>query len=110
MSSLKYSSDETINLSLDVGLYSRDAILNTAYLFTNKCHVDLRSYGDKTAEVIFTQKPNSELELDTIAKDFLNELIEQQLRVNIDKETKAIKELIVKEAFAPLDTMKEVKN
>lgn len=99
-----------MKIELDVHLYSRDAILNTAYLFTNKCHIDLRSYGDTTAEVIFTLKPNSELELDTIAKDFLNELIDQQLRVNIGQETKVIKELIVKEAFAPLDTMKEVNN
>ena len=99
-----------MKIDLDVHLYSRDAILNTAYLFTNKCHVDLRSYGDKTAEVIFTQKPNSELEIEVIAKDFLNELIDQQLRVNIDQETKAIKELIIKEAFAPLDIIKEVNN
>lgn len=96
-----------MKIDLDVHLYSRDAILNTAYLFTSKCYVDLRSYGDKTAEVVFTQKPNSELELDAIVKDFLNELIDQQLRVNIDQETKAIKELIIKEAFAPLDTIEE---
>ena len=98
-----------MKIDLDVNLYSRDAILNAAYLFTNNCHIDLRSYGDTTAEVIFTVKPNSKLELDTVVKDFLNELIDQQLRVNIEQETWAIKELIIKEAFAPLDALKEAK-
>ena len=99
-----------MKLELDTRLYSRDAILATAYLFKCKCHIVLQSYGDTTAEVSLTHKPNIELELDDIAKEFLNEIIDQQLRVNIAHETGAIKELIVKEAFAPLETMKEVKD
>ena len=104
---LEYMPDGTIKLNLDVGLYSRDAILSTAYLFTDKCYINLQSYGQKVAQVFFSQKSNKNRELELLVKEFLNELVDQQLRVRIRNETKGIQKMIVVEAFAPLENIPE---
>ena len=107
---LEYLPDGEIKLDLDVKLYSRDAILNTAYRFTDKCYVNLQSYGDKTAQVVFSPKNDKNKELKVLVKDFLNELIDQQLRVRIWDETQEIREQIIKEAFAPLEQVPKPNN
>jgi len=104
---LEYTSGGEIKLNLDVELYSRDAILNTAYLFTHKCYINLQSYEKKVAVVVFSQKDDQNCELKLVIKDFLNELIDQQLRVRIHNETKDIKKMIISEAFAPLENIPE---
>lgn len=101
-------SEEHIRLNLDVNLYSRDAILSTAYLFTDKCHINFLSYGDRIAQLDFMQKNHDNYELELVVKDFLNELIDQQLRVRIHNETKDIKKMIISEAFAPLENIPEL--
>jgi His-Xaa-Ser system protein HxsD len=42
-------------------------------------------------------------DLEQIAKDFHNELIDQELRERIRNETHHLQEMIVREAFAPLE-------
>ena len=96
--------DGRYRLNLDVTIYSREAIVKTAYLFTNKCHINFHSYSDKTAIIDFSPK-NEDGCLKTMLQDFLNELLDQQLRVYIHNETKNINEMIVREAFAPLESV-----
>lgn len=98
-------SEEHIRLNLDVSLYSRDAILSTAYIFTDRCYIHLLSYGDKVAQLDFLRKKDDKHDLELLINDFLNQLIDQQLRVRIHNETKDIKKMIVAEAFAPLENI-----
>jgi len=104
---LEYLPDGKIKLDLDVSFYSRDAILSTAYLFTDKCYINLLSYGDKIAQLVFLRKKQNDNNLELLINDFLNELIDQQLRYRIDCETKDIKKIIIAEAFAPLENIPE---
>ena len=67
----------------------------------------MQSYGEELAVVIFSHKINNDYEIELIIKDFLNELIDQQLRVQINNDTKDIKEKIIAEAFAPLENISE---
>lgn len=102
--------DGSVIIELDINFYSREAILETSYYFLDKCYVNLKSYGDGIAKVIFSPKDTEGSDLSLIVKDFSNKLIDQQLRFKINQETKDIKKLIVKEAFAPLENMPESDN
>lgn len=105
-----HMNDESITLNLDVSFYNREAILNTAYYFTDQCYISLESYNDKTAKVVFSHKDKENVDLNLVIKDFSNKLIDQQLRHSIAKETDEIKKLIIKEAFAPLENVPESNN
>ncbi|HUW19430.1 MAG TPA: His-Xaa-Ser system protein HxsD [Sedimentisphaerales bacterium] len=102
---LEHMPNGKVKVSLDVGLYSRDAILSTAYRFTHKCFINLLSYGVEIAHVEFSNKNDDKSDLTVLVNEFLNELIDQQLRFRINSETKDIQRAIVKEAFAPLENI-----
>ena len=93
-----------IKLDISTEYYSRDAILEAMYRFTDRCYIDLSPKGEKAVEVHFIAK-QSGTNLDTITKDFLNELIDQQLRYQIRCETRPIRERIIREAFTPLENI-----
>jgi His-Xaa-Ser system protein HxsD len=92
-------------LTVDLSLYCREAILETAYLFTGKYHVNVTTTDEKTATVRFVPKIPG-LRQGDVAQDFMNELIDQQLRVRLRRETADIQRMIIAEAFAPLEKPK----
>ena len=100
----EHISGQSIKLDVSTQFYSRDAILEAMYRFTERCYIDLSPKGEKTVQVHFIPKHEG-IDLNTIAKDFLNELIDQQLRHRIRCETEEIQKTIIKEAFAPLDNV-----
>lgn len=102
-------SHEGIKMNVSTEFYSRDAILEAMYRFTEKCYIDVSAKGEKTVQVHFIPKQEG-IELNTIAKDFLNELIDQQLRYRIRCETQGIQERIIREAFAPLENVPKSDN
>lgn len=104
---IEYMNDGSIHLKLDVKLYSRDAILHTTYCFTHKSYINLQKYEEKTALIVFSQKNDNNCDLKLLVKEFLNELIDQQIRVDINNETKDIRKMIISEAFAPLENIPE---
>ena len=100
--SYKETQDGGYRLFLDPGIYSKEAIIKALHLFTHKCHINFSSYNDRQAQVDFSRR-DKETKIEEVIRDFLNELIDQQLRLTITQETRKIHELIVAEAFAPLN-------
>ena len=98
-------SNEGIKLDVSTEFYSRDAILEAMYRFTDRCYIELSPPSrQKTVQVHFTTKQDG-INFSKIAKDFLNELIDQQLRYCIRRETQGIQERIIREAFTPLENV-----
>jgi len=94
-----------LQLTLPKSQYSHDVLLRTAHLFSDRCYVRIVDGADAPAVEISSKGP--ECDLEQIAKDFHNELIDQELREHIRNETQHIQEMIVREAFAPLDATSE---
>lgn len=88
-----------IGLEVATRIFSRTAILRACYSFSRRYYVFV-SEG-KAADLwnVFL-KPKENTPLEAIAGDFANELVDQQLRISILKETGAIRELIVAHALA----------
>lgn len=95
-------------LKLSFKIYQNEAILAAAYKFTNHCTILIETIEDTHVGVYFELKENQAIdELKIIAFDFCNEVLDQQVRLDIEKRYGNIKEIIVKHAFSPLKNIKE---
>ena len=91
-------SDEYLNLRVDISVYSEAALFRACYLYTDRCYLFLSATQDRIT-VEFRRK-TADADLQEIAGDFGNELINQRLRADLARETAPIRELIVAQAFA----------
>lgn len=83
-------------------MYCNEAILATAYKFGNFFYFNIDSVDLNYYEVFFTSKIiNDENRVNSLINEFCNELIDQQIRFNLDKSNSSIKALIIKKAFFP---------
>ena len=92
--------DGRLLLRVSKALYSHEAILTTAYKFTDNCYIHVDSLDSDYYGVFFTAKEPS-IDLFSQVNDFYNELADQQIRYNLCQSNRSIKELIIKKAFFP---------
>jgi len=78
-------------------IYSKEAIFRAAYSFTDIYYLNIDSDDDYFYIDINNKNGSTE---ENIGKCFENELITQMTRINISKETKTIRELVLARAFA----------
>lgn len=105
LSWIKTLTIDSLSICVNIDLYSLEALFRVCYLFTDRCYLFLnQSEGSPEVEVRFTRKtPDSDL--NAIAGEFSNELINQKVRLDIATETRAIRELIVTQAFTEADLL-----
>jgi His-Xaa-Ser system protein HxsD len=97
--------DESLVVAVNTDLYSREALFRVCYLFTDRCYLFLtQEEGAPVIQVRFTRK-GPDTDLNRMAGEFSNELINQKVRLDIAAETKTIRELIVAQAFAEADLL-----
>jgi His-Xaa-Ser system protein HxsD len=87
-------------LKVDKSLYCQEAILTTTYKFTDSCYIHVLSFDSNNYGIYLTPK-NSKTDVKSLINEFLNELIDQQIRYNLAQSNNSIKELIIKKAFFP---------
>jgi len=84
-------------LTVSNNIYEKEAILNSSYKYTDKCYINIEP-TDLVTEIYFQIK-NENFDLEKLAMEFGNELIDQQIRLNTGREFKTIREELVKKAF-----------
>lgn len=90
-------------IKIDTRIYSKDVINSTCYKFLNIYYIyqQINNTDSNFIDVIFESKENSNsLEIDL--KNFCNELIDQQVRFDINLKFGHIRDMIVEEAFIPV--------
>jgi His-Xaa-Ser system protein HxsD len=98
-------------IKLSKEIYQKDAIMAAAYKLTGACTILVKPFDEDTLGVVFEPKgEQDQSELEKIAKDFCNEVLDQQIRLNLEKSSGIIRDLIVKHAFSPFDLKKEIKS
>jgi len=98
-------------VSLSKALYEKEAVFAAAYalsgLCANRVEPAQAGYVKITLEFLNSCPDTDRVKIEN---KFMNELIDQQLRLDLEKRYGAIRRLIVQQAFAPLDDLKaEVK-
>lgn len=87
-------------LKADLRIYAKEAVNATCYKFTDKFYVHQELTGDILV-VTFESKDGSTIS-DETPKQFCNELIDQQIRFDTNKQFGNIRDMIVQEAFKPI--------
>jgi His-Xaa-Ser system protein HxsD len=93
-------------LILSKELYEREAIFASAHKFTDKCTVLIEPVDHNSVGVYFKSK-REDCDLLKISEEYCNEVLDQQLRLDIEKKYGNIRNLIVKQAFSPLENLKD---
>ena len=92
--------DSKILLRVEKAIYHHEAILSATYKFTDNCYTHVASIDSNYYGVYFTPK-HPDVNLVSQVDAFCNELIDQQIRHNLDNSNRSIKELIIRKAFFP---------
>jgi His-Xaa-Ser system protein HxsD len=80
-------------VEVDLGVYPLEVVLRTCHPFSARFHVSVKHSADATLTIGFSPAD------DRVAGEFANALLDQQLRAIVAEETKAIRELLVAQAF-----------
>lgn len=87
-------------LTIPTDMYEKEAILNASYKYTDKCYINIEPIGTMTE--IYFQSKREDINIEDIALNFGNELIDQQIRLNTGREFKIIRDELVKKAFSSI--------
>ena len=101
-----------IFISLDKKYYEKEAIFAAAHKFTDRFGVLIEPLNDKAIGIYFQVKNGvgiDEKGLNDAAVDFCNEVLDQQVRLDIDAKYGVIREMIVRQAFSPV-SLSELSN
>lgn len=105
MAKLKFPITELDNdkfqVVVDMALYAKEALVAACYKFTDRFFVHQQIVGD-AVNVVFESKDDNAVSAE-IVKLFCNEIIDQQVRYNTNQQFGYIRDLIVEEAFKPVN-------
>ena len=91
-------------MSIDLNLYAKEAITATLYKFSHLFYIHQEMDSNQNRVVATFESKEENIVDDKIVKQFCNELIDQQLRYNTNVQFGHIRDLIVEEAFKPVNT------
>jgi len=97
---IESSDNKTVVIELEKSLYSKATILKTCYKFTDNSYIYINTFkiDDNEYFRIYLQKKDNTFDLD-LNGEFMNELLDQELRGIVFNETKKIRETIVTRAL-----------
>lgn len=90
-----------VSFVVDEEIYPRDAIYGAAFLFLERCYVRLSRPADGHVGVrLKTRAQGAAPELEAIAGDFANELLNQVMRRRVGESTARIREFYMAKVFS----------
>lgn len=95
--------DRSFQVSVDLTIYSADAITSTSYKYTDRFYIHQQTTDEKMMNVILEAKDDDVSVSLKTAKQFCNDLIDQQVRILVNRDFGHIRDLIVEEAFKPVN-------
>lgn len=96
--------DRRVRFVIDEEIYDLDAIHGAAYLFVDRCFVWLDRPADRKVAVVLRARGAATAdELEALAGEFANELLNQALRKRVGAANARIREFIMAKAFFSVD-------
>lgn len=100
--------NEFLKIIVSKQYYEREAVFATAKKFTDQSTILIRpTLDEKQVEILFQTDKETNANMENIAKEFCNELLDQQVRLDLEKRFWKVRNLIVKHAFSPLENLTE---
>jgi His-Xaa-Ser system protein HxsD len=98
------ATEDGVSISVDLAIYSLDAVLRTCHAFTARCYLFAQSGENGSVTIDFALR-DADGSLRQLVGEFSTALLDQQLRATIAAETSAIRELLVAQAFCEADLL-----
>jgi His-Xaa-Ser system protein HxsD len=89
---------DAVEIELDAAVYRLEAVKKAAYRFGDRCVVTIDTM--KPGTVRATLNPKAETDVAELAGEFKNEVLDQELREVVAKETEVIRNLLLAQAFS----------
>ena len=97
------ANDKNVEIRLNQDVYPLKTIQSAAIKYADYCFIDIDIKSSDTISIIFRIKPGHSGSLNDIAAEFKNRVLEQQIRCDLESSFGHIREMIVKQAFAPTE-------
>lgn len=94
-------------LEFDRRVYDLQAVKNAAYDFSSQAIAKIGT-GEEVIFVEIVPKGTSSDTFDALVFDFTQSVLDHQVRLETARDYKAIREMIVAQAFAPCDNLEEL--
>lgn len=86
-------------LVVDLGIYELPAVLRACYQLSDRCYFFLRQETAETVTVFFQNRAEGS-SLEHLSGQLVNEMLDQQVRENLAREAKPLRDLIAAQAFS----------
>jgi len=91
-------------VEVDPSIYTNEALTATCYKYTDNFYVHQQTDSlSGMIVVVFESKNKEKIVQNVVVKQFCNDLIDQQVRFDINNRFGHIRDLIVEEAFKPVN-------
>src|SRR5437868_2532293 len=87
-------------VELDSTVYRLEAIKKAAYKFGDRCFVQIDTDANRRVVITLTAKRVLMDDVEQLAGEFRNEVLDQELREIVAKETEAVRNLLLAQAFS----------
>ena len=94
---------DTFQVKVSSDVYSLEAINASCYKFSGDYYIHQELNKQENIVVVTLQSKDEKAITENICKEFCNDLIDQQLRVTTNDRFGHIRDLIVEEAFKPVN-------
>lgn len=100
------SGDKLLHFRLSTQFYTEESAKAAAYKFTDKYYVSIEPDTDEFICVkIQPKNPINTPDLSIIASEFKNEILDQQIRIDLETRYGTLRETIIECAFRPIDSV-----
>ena len=93
--------NDKFQVVVDMALYAKESLVAACYKFTDRFYIHQQTSNNDVIAILEAKDGNSVSEV--VVKQFCNELIDQQVRFNTNQQFGHIRDLIVEEAFKPVN-------
>lgn len=97
--------EDSIQIHLHNSIFQAEAVKNAAFCFSNLCYIFIKPYDMHETLVRFELKSGVSDSLETIVKEFCNSVLDHQVRLDLEKMNHKIRNLIVEQAFRPVEKL-----
>lgn len=95
-----------VSTSFDAKVYSLEAIKNASYDFTEKATIVIEAASAGRIQVNFKVPVSiSEATPDSLISEFIRLVTDHQIRVDVGRDYKLVREMIIAQAFEPVDNL-----
>ena len=90
--------NKTLKIELDLTIYAKSTILKSTYKFTDRAYIYINDNTDSEQFVVYFT-PKNDLSIEVLSGEFMNELLDQELRSVVLDKTRKVRDVIVTRAL-----------